>query len=85
MKKRRSDMGAARGNKRLESGICTRNLASRIPARNPIAFTSWSSWCDPDLDNQTRTDLRRLWWRLRRHGVRLPAERGVILSKGEKR
>ena len=30
-------------------------------------------------------DVRRLWWRQRRHeGVELPAERGVILIRGGK-
>ena len=28
------------------------------------------------------TELRFLWWRLRAHGVRLPAERRVILLEG---
>ena len=30
--------------------------------------------------------IRDLWWRQRRHeGVKLPAERGVILFEGDKR
>ena len=44
---------------------------------------------DPDLtfwtplDEATLAVLRRTWWRLRRHyGVRLPAERGVIVING---
>lgn len=50
--------------------------------RNPIAFTPWSVWCDPNLDNEIRTNLRRLWWQFRREGVRLPAEHGVIMIDG---
>lgn len=37
------------------------------------------------LDEATLAVLRRTWWRLRRHhGVRLPAERGVILIDGHR-
>ena len=28
------------------------------------------------------SDVRRLWWRLRAHGIRLPAERDVIVIEG---
>ncbi len=38
--------------------------------------------CAP-LDEATVAALRQAWWRLRRHhGVRLPAERGVIVING---
>ena len=29
-------------------------------------------------------DLRETWWAMLRHGRRLPAERGVILIKGQR-
>ncbi len=30
------------------------------------------------------TEVRRAWWRLRRQGLRLPAERRVILLGGQR-
>jgi hypothetical protein len=30
----------------------------------------------------TQTDLRCLWWLLARQGVRLPAQRGIIVMQG---
>ena len=80
MKERRPVQGAARGTDLLKRGSGEHNLVAQLSRRNPIAFTPWSVWCD--LDNQTQTDLRHMWWRLRRRGVRLPAERGVIVIDG---
>ena len=82
MTKRRPGDRAARGKKRLESGAGARTLVAQLSRRNPIAPKPWSTWCDPDLDDETRSDLCRLWWHLHRHGVRLPPERGVILIRG---
>ena len=79
MKKRRPVQGAARGT-RLNRDSGEHNLSLPLPRRNPIAF---SPWCDSDLDNQTQSDLRHLWWRQSRDGVRLPAERGLILFDGD--
>ena len=33
----------------------------------------------PRIDEVVRAQLRQIWWRLRRQGVRLPAEPGVIV------
>ena len=37
------------------------------------------------LDDQVRAEVRALWWRMRRRGVDLPAERGVIVVDGGRR
>jgi len=34
------------------------------------------------LPHLTQTDLRCLWWLLARQGVRLPAQRGIIVMQG---
>ena len=36
------------------------------------------------LDRVALADLRKLWWRLRRRGVRMPAEPGVIVIDGRR-
>ena len=37
------------------------------------------------LDSATLTEVRRIWWNhRRRYGVRLPAQRGVIMIQGGK-
>ena len=82
MKRRRPGQGAAREDDRLKRGSGELNLFDQLPSRNPIALTPWSAWCDSDLDDSTRTDLRRIWWKFRPEGQTLPAKPGVILLYG---
>ena len=81
MKKRHPDSGAALGNKRLESGVGTRNLVAQLSRRNQVAFTAW---CGLELDDETRSDLRRIWWNFRRADQTLPAEPRIILIHGSR-
>lgn len=39
---------------------------------------------EPPLDDTVRAQLRRIWWRLRRRGVRLPAESTIITIPGDR-
>jgi len=40
--------------------------------------------CWMRLDEAMLAELRAIWWRARRNGVVLPAQRGIIIVDGDK-
>ena len=59
-----------------------KNRQDRRP--RPIRFdiNTFDSFPREDLNHPDNRELRKMWWRLRRRGHRLPAERNVIVIQG---
>ena len=51
-------------------------------SRQAFIYGTAASFPREDARHPDNRELRRMWWRLRRDGHRLPAERNVIVIPG---